>query len=410
MNGRRLKICYLAAGQGLLSTAGPTRNVLSLGKALQTYADVTVAFRYLLEDKPIGGPEVVELAPDKRPASASDDSAMRGLSLVEFLSYLGTLHRFVRASRGRFDVILEKSWLLSGHLSAYGERHGVPGIPVENVIPSPKRHAETGLLKRLRIRLARRIAGHGLRKAPIIIAETEQLKGDMERFWAIEPDRIVVVGLGVDRSLFRPMDQAEARTKLCIASDKLVLLYVGALDETHRLDGAVAAVTAKRDPGIELHIVGGGPRQRVYVEAASRGSGTVIFHGRVAHHEIPHYIAAADLCLAPYDPRAFATGSLGYSTMKVPEYLSCGRPVVSLPSERMRNLLQEGEFGFLFENTREAWQRFLGEAPMRARLAAMGAKAATTRLPSWDETAQGYLKACERLVAAKVRHEAPAYG
>jgi glycosyltransferase involved in cell wall biosynthesis len=410
MNGRRLKICYLAAGQGLLSTAGPTRNVLSLAKALQAHADVTVAFRYRLEDSPVEGLEVIELEPDKRPASASDDSATRGLSMMELLSYLSTLRRFVRASRGRFDLILEKSWLLSGHLSAYASRHGLPSIPVENVVPSPKRHAEAGLMKRLRVAVARGIAGHELRKASVIIAETEQLKGDMVRFWGIEPNRVVVIGLGVDGSLFRPMDQAEARAKLGIPSDKLVLLYVGALDEIHTLDAVVAATAAIGAPSVELHIVGDGPKRRAYVEGASKGLGTVIFHGRVAHHEIPHYIAAADLCLAPYNPRAFATGSLGYSTMKVPEYLSCGRPVVSLPSERMRELLREGELGFLFENTREAWQRFFQQPPTRTHLAAMGVKAATSRLPSWNETAQGYLAVCERLVAAKVRREAPSYG
>jgi glycosyltransferase involved in cell wall biosynthesis len=410
MNGRRLKICYLAAGQGLLSTAGPTRNVLSLAKALQAHADVTVAFRYRLEDSPIEGLEVIELEPDKRPASTSDDSATRGLSMMELLSYLSTLRRFARASRGHFDVILEKNWLLSGYVSAYGARHGLPGIPVENLLPSPKRHVQSGLRKRLRVLMARGIAGRELRKAPIIIAETEQLKRDMMHFWGIEPDRIVVVGLGVDRSLFRPMDQAEARRKLGITSDKLVLLYVGALDETHRLDAIVAAVAAIRAPGIELHIVGDGPRRRTYVEGASRCCGSVVFHGRVSHHEIPRYIAAADLCLAPYDPRAFATGSLGYSTLKVLEYLSAGRPVASLPSERMRDLLRDGELGFLIENTGEAWQSFLAQPPMRAYLASMGAKAVTSTLPSWDETARGYLTACERLVAAQVRHQAPAYG
>ena len=71
------------------------------------------------------------------------------------------------------------------------------------------------------------------------------------------------------------------------------------------------------------------------------------------------YIAAADLCVAPYDAAAFSSGELGYSTMKIPEYLSVGRAVVSVPSGRIRTLVKEGETGFLFANQPDQWTRFL---------------------------------------------------
>ena len=46
------------------------------------------------------------------------------------------------------------------------------------------------------------------------------------------------------------------------------------------------------------------------------------------------------------------SGELGYSTMKVPEYLSAGRPVVTVPSGRLPDLVRDGETGFLVREHR----------------------------------------------------------
>lgn len=398
--GRRLRICYLVPGHGLLSTVGPSRNVLSLARALRPYADVTLAFRYRLEEAHPEGIEVVELEPERRPASAVDDAAMQGMGLAEFARYMARLRRFVREAAGRFDVLLEKSWLLSGRLSAYGLDRGVPGVPVENVVPSSARHRDAGVMKRLRVEVGRRLAGPALRRVPVILAETPQLKAAIVEVWGVAPERVEVVPLGVDRELFRPRDQARARAALGLGADRYVLLYVGVLDETHTLDGIIEAVLAARRPGLELHIVGDGVRRAAYEERARASDGAVILHGRVPHEAVPSWIAAADLCLAPYEPGAFATRALGYATMKVPEYLSVGRPVAGSPSERMRELLRGGELGFLLEANEAAWKTFLADPPSREQLARMGSRALEHPQPSWDDTARGYLAACDRALAS----------
>ena len=404
MTAGRLKILYLVAGHGLMDGVGPSRNVLSLSRALQPYADVTVAFRYLLDSAPPAGLPLVEIDPARRPASASlDDSAMRGLSLGGFADYLRRLRRLAAAAAGQYDVILEKSWLLSGYLSKVAAAHGGAGIPVENVVPSSARHRGAGILKRLRVEAGRVLAGRALRTAPLVIAETDQLKTDIARVWGVAEERIAVVGLGLDREIFHPRDQAETRSSLGLPQDRCLLLYVGTLDETHDLEAAVRAVAARGDDALELHVVGDGPRRAEYEAIAASGAGRVVFHGRLPHAQVPMWIAAADLCLAPYSAKAFASGALGYSTMKIPEYLGVGRAVASVPSGRVRDIVSHGQTGFLFDNTVEQWQAFLDDRPDRARLAAMGEKAAASPLPSWDETAQGYLAACERVLAGKGR-------
>ncbi|HMR30228.1 MAG TPA: glycosyltransferase [Geminicoccaceae bacterium] len=403
MTDRRLRILYLVAGHGLMDGVGPSRNVLSLSRALRPYADVTLAFRYLLDPHAPADLPLIEIDPGSRPASSLDDSAMRGMSLGGFAGYLCRLRRLAVEAAGRYDVILEKSWLLSGHLSAVAAKAGGAGIPVENVVPSSARHEAAGLLKRLRVEAGRVLAGRALRQAPLVIAETDQLKTDIARVWGVEEGRIVVVGLGLDRGIFRPMPQDEARGRLGLPSDRCILLYVGTLDETHDLEAAVRAVAARDGDDLELHVVGDGPRRAEYEAIAAAGGGRIVFHGRLAHALVPVWIAAADLCLAPYSAKAFASGALGYSTMKIPEYLGVGRAVASVPSGRVRQIVTDGETGFLFDNTIARWQSFLDGRPDRARLAAMGEKAAAGPLPSWDDTARGYLAACERVLAGRGR-------
>lgn len=403
MSGRRLRILYLVAGHGLMDGVGPSRNVLSLSRALRPYADVTLAFRYLIDSRPPDDLPLVEIDPGSRPQTSLDDSAMRGMSLTGFVDYLRRLRRLAVEAAGRYDVILEKSWLLSGHLSAVAMKAGGVGIPVENVVPSSARHEGAGLLKRLRVEAGRVLAGRALRRAPLVIAETDQLKTDIARVWGVADDRIVVVGLGLDRGIFRPTPQPAARARLGLPSEPCILLYVGTLDETHDLEAAVRAVAARGGDGLELHVVGDGPRRAEYEAIAAAGRGRIVFHGRLPHALVPVWIAAADLCLAPYSAKAFASGALGYSTMKIPEYLGVGRAVVSVPSGRVREIVSDGETGFLFDNTVGQWQAFLDGRPDRARLAAMGEKAAAGPLPSWDDTARGYLAACERVLAGRGR-------
>lgn len=401
MTSRPLRIGYLVPGHGLMATAGPSRNVLSLARALDRIdgVEVEVAFRCLLDAEPPPGIRVVEIetgALDR--AAALDDSAMQGLSVSAFLRYIRTLKHFVDERSSDYDVILEKSWLLSGWLSRIAERRGVLGVAVENVVPSPRRHSRAGLMKQARVLAGRLWAGRCLRRARLVIAETRQLEESIVESWGVARSRIAVVGLGVDKNLFRPIPQAEARDRLGVDPTKTVLVYVGLLDQTHNLGPAIEAVAALDRPDIELRIVGDGPCRAEFLARAG-GSPRVVMCGRVPHEQVPWHIAVADLCLAPYDSRAFVGGALGYSTMKIPEYMSVGRAVVAAPSARARELIEDQVSGILLANEPHDWRRFLAASPARDVLARMGEAARTTPLPSWDDTARGYLAAVERVMA-----------
>lgn len=381
---RRPSVLYMVPGHDFLPSAGPTRNVVNQARAMGEWASVTLAFRTVVEPTGPEGPEVLEIDPRARGAAAmEEDAGTRGMSYRGFMAYLRTVRRFLATRPGPVDWVLEKDWMLTGYVGRECRRRGIPSVPVKNWVagwrPGAIRHA-----------VGAWIEGRLLRGAPCVVAETELLKRSMVERWRLDPRRVEVIGLGVDRELFRPSDREAARARLGISRESTVLLYVGILDGTHDLEPLLGAVVRLDDPTVQLHVVGDGPARPAYERRARAAPGAVVLHGRVPHEEVPGYVAAADLCVAPYDPSSFPRGEVAYSTLKVREYLSAGRPVATVDSGSLRTLVEEGESGFLLDNDEDTWRAFLEARPTRDRLSAMGRAAAATELAGWDDVSRAF--------------------
>ena len=401
---KRLSICYAVPGHNLLTEAGPTRNVLYVAEALSKWADVTVAFRKIIQ--PVKGCpyKCVELDPSSNiPENLVDDGAIGGTGLMDFRRYLKELQHFVLETASQFDVVLEKSWILSGYLISAYQKQGVPGVLAENIVRmwnEPTRNLYT-LTRYLRYRFTQMMIGQYMKRIDAIIAETDELKKAIVNRWNVSADKISVVGLGVDSQLFKHMGQPMARRELGIDTEATVMLYVGRMDDCHDLTPIIKSMCQKPTPSLELHLVGNGALLDNYKEMASQGSAKIYFHGYLPHKTIPIYIAAADVCLAPYNLYFFPEKEVSYTILKVHEYLSCGRPVISVPSTRLFKLIQPDVTGFLIDNEVGAWQDFLDNFPSRERLQAMAQKAmAQYSHHAWDKTAADYLRICQNLVGS----------
>jgi glycosyltransferase involved in cell wall biosynthesis len=408
MTGRKpLSICYAAPGANFVPTAGPTRNVLNLAEALSDWAEVTVAFRRIQIPPASKRYRAVAIDPETPQTRAfKDDNAVRGLHPLDHLTYCRTLRSFAARNAGNFDVVLEKGWRLSGYLGAAFQRNGVPGILIENDVrlwtervTSFPSAAKYGLHL-----LAELVSRVSCRRLPVVIAETDELKALLVGRRGIPAEHVEVVGLGVDHGLFRPMDQSQIRAAHGIAPDKTVLLYVGAMDEYHDVEPVIDALGQVRQPSVELHVVGEG-EYRARCEAKALAAGIPArFHGSVPHDKVPEHIATADLCLAPYRTRAFFDGRVPFSTLKIPEYMACGRAVVSVPGGSIARLIEDGVSGFVLPNDVPSWVSFLNALPARERLASMGCAAARALTSvSWNATARRYFEVCERCVGAEAR-------
>jgi glycosyltransferase involved in cell wall biosynthesis len=87
-----------------------------------------------------------------------------------------------------------------------------------------------------------------------------------------------------------------------------------------------------------------------------------------------------------------------FSTLKIPEYMACARPVASVPSGRIKRIIEDGISGFLFPNNISSWENFLGSLPSRNELFSMGRIAElNVKTISWEKTAEQYLKVCKEV-------------
>jgi teichuronic acid biosynthesis glycosyltransferase TuaC len=238
--------------------------------------------------------------------------------LLLFISALPSVLRL----RRRFDFDL-----IDGH---FGFPDGVAAILLGQWCRRPVSITLRGSeLDMARYRLRRAAMTWSLKRAACVIAVSPQL-ADLALTLGVAPDRVKVIGNGVDGSRFRPSDRVAARRRLGVPEDANLVVSVGHLARVKRFDlvlGALPAIAAS-DPTLRFAIIGG--------VAASSGSypaeledhisrlnlsDHVIITGQVAPDEVALWLSAADLFVLSSDREG--------SSNALREALACGCPVVT---------------------------------------------------------------------------------
>ena len=163
-----------------------------------------------------------------------------------------------------------------------------------------------------------------------------------KKFCKIPSDKVVVIPVGVDTKMFKPMDKNTLREKYKFNETDKILLYVGRFKKEKGLDLLIKAfkrVKAKI-PASKLVLVGDGPeKQNLFKLVNSLKLGDVQFMNTVEHGEIPMVMNCADV---------FALCSLyeGMPTV-VLEALACGIPVVSTDVGDVHKVVHDNETGYI---------------------------------------------------------------
>jgi len=181
-----------------------------------------------------------------------------------------------------------------------------------------------------------------LRAVDKIIVTNSWKKAKLVAEYAVAEEKIGVVpnAADVEAFLHTPISQSEARERVGLPKHKKLVLYVGGFQHWKGV-----YVLAKSVPflpkDIELHLVGGGPepeRSRFLQYLAKKSNGAVFIHEAVPHTEVPFYLAAADLLVAP-GSRLYKEGAFYSSPLKVFEYVASGRPFILTDLSSFREAL-----------------------------------------------------------------------
>jgi glycosyltransferase involved in cell wall biosynthesis len=169
-----------------------------------------------------------------------------------------------------------------------------------------------------------------------------------------EASKVETVTGAVDTDMFAPDPAARAEIRKLYSLDSPVIGYVGTFQEWHGLAELTraAAYLVKRHPDTKFLMVGPYYKEtQAKVEAAGLGR-SFVFTGPIAYVDVPKYINAADVLVAPYNPDKIESTEqvrkhgLG-APLKVYEYMAVGKPVITTDVKPISDPVEDGVTGYL---------------------------------------------------------------
>lgn len=195
------------------------------------------------------------------------------------------------------------------------------GVPVTITMRGTEaRHARDPALRPL--------LTQALHNADLIFAVSDSLRR-VALGLGVPPERVRVVGNGVDLDRFRPIDRAQARAALGLPPDAPVLVSVGGLCERKGFHRVIDCLPAMHAQGTDAHLlVVGGPSpegdwtERLRAQVLALGlSERVHFIGAVPQEDLYRVLSAADVFV-------LGTRNEGWANVFL-EAMACGLPVVT---------------------------------------------------------------------------------
>jgi len=198
-----------------------------------------------------------------------------------------------------------------------------------------------------RSKKSKRVIHYILRKSrKVIVNSPGTLKLISGHYSGISADKFYAVPNGVDLEFFDIKEtQEEARKKLDLPLDKIIISYMGRLETVGQEKGVselVQAFSKINDPGLILLIVGGPDslieKYRLKVADHNLDTNQVIFAEQVDHKKMPLYLRAIDIAVIPMPDDRHAKTT---SPMKLFEFLAAGKVITASDLPSLRTYLNE---------------------------------------------------------------------
>ena len=320
-------------------------------------------------------------------ADAAEFAVMMSAGFGEPLAYSLRIEKILQDRRQDFDIIHDNQCLGPGILKLHRE-----GWPLLETLHHPITvdrsialdHAETkwkrfntrrwfGFL-RMQVRVVKQL--------PAVLTVSNNSKIDINAQMHVPLDRLTVVPVGVDHTVFRPYnDVVKKRGRLMVTSSSDVPMkgLVPLLE-------AIAKLRAERD--IDLVVIGQ-PKAKGRVALAMDRLGLtdiVTTISGVSDEELARLYGEAEVAIVPSLYEGFSLPAI--------EAMSCGVPVVATTGGALPEVVGvSGETGLLVEPNNPdalvgAIASLLDDGELRARLGAAGRERVIQRF-TWQVTARG---------------------
>jgi glycosyltransferase involved in cell wall biosynthesis len=221
----------------------------------------------------------------------------------------------------------------------------------------------------------------------------------------VSDDRVTVIPNAADPELFKPPAGPSAVRHELGWSDAFVIGFVGSMKDWHGVGTLLDSLQMLNEPAgrFRLLLVGAGAEfSALEQRVAELGLGRhVHMSGAVPHHDVPRWIAAMDVAVAPYAASAEAY----FSPLKLFEYMSMGRPVIAARIGQSTEIVEDCRTGWFYPpgDSRALSERirWLSEHPQRARQAGRMARRQILSCYTWRKNAERVAAIAERLLHEK---------
>jgi glycosyltransferase involved in cell wall biosynthesis len=271
----------------------------------------------------------------------------------------------------------------------------VNGLPLEEIQGVWRLPPLRGLLS-YGLRLASR-------KATALISVCPEVLIGLGKLEPINTKQCSVIRNGVDPDHFFPQSHEKSRAELGLTSPGPYIGFVGGFFPWHGLETLIEAIAivAQSFATVQCVLVGDGQTKNSLEELVRqlRLSAHVHFPGRADFDMVPKWIAASDVCVVLHRQ----TRSYPGDSMKLWEYLACGRPVVATAGPGYGDTVEELHCGLStkVDDSSDLARQLLRLLVDHNRRTSMGerGRAAVARHHTWSARAAQLEQVCYHAIS-----------
>ena len=321
-----------------------SRNLARLGFAVDVFTR---------RDDP-AAPEIVDWAPGVRvvnlPAGPAEFVVKDELWPL-MPAFRDALHAFMLRDGVRYDVLHGNFWMSGWVVAQLSRQLSIPAVQIFHAMGKTKqRHqgdADTSPDGRIAVEL------EVIREVDRLIAQCPSERDELVEDYAADPAKVVLIPSAVNIERFRPAPRDEARRRIGLETDALVIAYVGRMmprKDVRNVVRAAALLAQQTDLRFTLLLVGGetadpdpvltpeiGILQALAVELGI--ADRVRFIGKRQPDVLHEYYSAGDVVVTTpwYEP-------FGLTPL---EGMACGRAVIGSAVGGITYTIADGETGLL---------------------------------------------------------------